>query len=110
MKQELKDTLATVKAAREVMQSAQKAYSMRKDELLRFAPVKVGDTIRVTGYSHRGKNMTVKQVFIKEHSTFRNEAPTLTFKATGPVLKKDGTPATMNVGECEWDMEGNPPR
>jgi hypothetical protein len=60
-------------------------------------PVKVGDTVRVNGYAHRGKMMVVRSVRIKEW------ASKYEWSVIGPIIKKDGTPGQQD-GEWRQDI------
>lgn len=59
------------------------------DELKKFCPVKVGDTVAVRGYyAFAGKPMRVEKIHL-DVCFGRVDG----FVVTGPVLKTDGTPS-----------------
>ncbi len=100
----LKDAIADVKTAREIVKNADASLDERKAHLVTLAPVAVGDIIPVNGYTYRGKKMVVMSIFIKEHRG--NDK--LTFVARGFVLKKGGEPSDSMRGESEFNMNGTP--
>lgn len=57
-----------------------------------FEGVSVGDTVVVTGFSHRGKKMNVEHVALVE-----DWFGSLRIKATGRVIKKDGSVGSMRA-------------
>ncbi len=57
-------------------------------EMALNGPVKIGDIVKVTGFSHRGKKMIVDSLWIVNDWD-------VGIKAKGRVLKKDGTPGLL---------------
>jgi len=80
-----------------------KKYNLMREWVEKECPVKVGDVIESNGCSHYGKNMRVDEISV---------CPTLGrkewwWKATGPILKKDGTQG-LNRGEWDKPVEEKP--
>lgn len=69
------------------VEAAQRELGAFENECVLDAPAKVGDTVEVTGYSHRGKPMLVESV------SLRRSFGQWEFVAFGRVLKKDGSPS-----------------
>lgn len=66
----------------------------------RECSIKVGTTVTVNGYSHRGKKMMVRKICVERD--FRGYR----FKATGSVIKKDGEPGHQ-AGEWTQGINHN---
>lgn len=74
----------------------EKLNEKKKDIIQRWIkkehPLKERKKVKVNGYSFTGKNMKVRSLYIYK------DRQGWTWKATGPVLKKDGT-ESCNYGE-----------
>jgi hypothetical protein len=77
-----------------------KKHNLMREWVERECPVKVGDVIESNGCGHYGKNIKVDGVQV--YKFFREWR----WKASGPVLKKDGTPG-LNRGELDKPVEGS---
>jgi hypothetical protein len=81
------------------VQEAQQRLVAYQEDLKAEAPVKIGDDVKVTGYSFRGKTMRVFHIAL--HKGYKDR---YSWKARGFVLNKDGTPGAR-TGETEWEIE-----
>lgn len=98
-------TLQHLQNALVVKRKAKEEYEKLKQQFCKeHHPLKVGDIVEVTGYSHKGKQMVVKEIWLGE-STWRDTG-TYIFKASGPVLKKSGEPGQLR-GEWKQEVEGS---
>lgn len=90
----MEEELEQLKRKQAEIAKIEKQISSMKEEIVsKYAPVKEGDIVDVTGYSFNGKKMRVEKVVLKE--SFR----AYEFCARGTVLKKDGT---LGSGRGEW--------
>lgn len=68
----------------------QKTLDRLDVEIAHAGPIKLGDIVDITGFSHRGKKMIVDHLWIVDDWD-------VGVKAKGRVLKKDGTPGLLTA-------------
>lgn len=83
----IKDAETAIELAQQEKQKAVEAF------IEEHHPHKVGDVVTVNGYTHTGKQMQIERVSYSI-SFFRGG-----FRATGKVIKKDGT---LSKQRGEW--------
>ena len=88
------------------LQRLEQAVRTAREELQKYteasfieAPAKPGDIVEITGYSYRGSNMQVVRIELIGEGRGQFH-----WRATGFVLKKDGTPG-LNHAETYWEIE-----
>ena len=60
-----------------------------------YCPVKIGDTIKVTGFSHKGKDMVVSHITYHQKRGFSPAK----FQVQGVIKCKDGSLSKSQLGE-----------
>lgn len=65
----------------------------------KFSDVRVGSVVKVTGYSHTGRDMVVQRIAVQ---TYKTQVSVLT---TGKILKKDGGVGLLE-GRHLFDIKG----
>ena len=70
-----------------------KRNGLLEQYLEKFCPIQIGDKVKVTGWSHRGKTMKVTSRYMKQLHDDR-----YIWVASGKILKKDGSPSESYHG------------
>lgn len=101
---------AIVKTEEEVLTLNRHERRLREEWVKECCPLKVGEIILCNDYSHEGKSIKIEKVDITDHLT-HGVAWDCRWKwiASGPVLKKDGTPGlnysvySVAVEDVKWE-------
>lgn len=90
-------TIEQVMAEKQKASEAAEAFRrLEKEYAKQQCPLKIGETTKVTGFSHRGKDMIVERIIPGDiGSPFSSKGE---WVAKGHILKKDGS-VGLHVGE-----------
>jgi len=77
-------------------------YELRSDDYIKeHCPCKVGDSIEITGYSHKGKQMMIEGIELKQGWRYNDDHPVeFSYVYQGAVINKNG-----RVGELYTTFE-----
>ncbi len=89
MNEIMKERLEADEASSNFEDSQRSLINSLDKEMAIVGPIKIGDIVDVTGYSHHGKKMIIDYLWIS------NGWDGVGIRARGRVLKKDGTPGLM---------------
>jgi hypothetical protein len=67
----------------------------REDYIKEHCPYKLGDAIKVEGYSFRGKKMVLGKIALVKGWSYGDDPAPWKFVYSGYILKKDGTPGKL---------------
>ena len=97
----LKEDVQKMKEVKQQITDLKETLKQCRDNIVEnHSPVKIGDIVKVTGYSYRGKDMRVEHVVITT-DWFTNK---LQWSAYGKICKKDGS-TSHNQGEWTQDID-----
>jgi len=91
-----------LRKARDKMRKATVAFNeLAREYAKQECPLKVGDKTTILRKAHQGKTMEVRKITVDTDYTDRIP----TWRVSGPVLKKDGSPSehTGSLSQMQWD-------
>lgn len=89
-------SIADLKFLKRVVKDAELALFDEKQKFVdEHSRLKIGDTVKVTGWSHVGKDMVVEEIRFGEYGIL----------ATGTVLKKDGSQGRFKGAHLEMKVD-----
>ena len=86
----------------EIEQMKEQAQSALNEMVELMCPVKIGDVVVITGYTHKGKKMVITRRWAQIPSWMPK--PRLFITVAGDVIKKDGLPG-LQTAENRYDFE-----
>lgn len=91
--------VAELQRLEQAVRTAREELGKYTEDSLVEAPAKPGDIVEITGFSYRGSSMQVVRIALISEGRGQFH-----WRATGFVLKKDGTPG-LNHAETYWEIE-----
>ncbi len=89
----VKNELHCIEVELKSIEESQERIKLYASELNKLNPLKVGQELVVTGYSHQGKTLVAERIFVSDQRGYDVEVSAqepVYFSAVGAVKKKNG--------------------